>query len=525
MKTIFKTLFVLSIPLLINSCRTIQENIIVEHEKDLPRVPISVKVNFRGILNEGETGLDPVYKYDNDGIGLFITNTLSDFNPDSDLDLNAKYKILVYENLIVENSNFYIFRKEKEFIRNEVNPTIELIENRKYTFIVVSSGTEKSVEVDNSKSYEKVNIKTSDITEILYDKIDNFTANKEEQIDIKLKKSITYLDVNIERYINLSVSDRILSLPKAYIEYNKPQEINLKDFTYSSFKIEKIPSLKIFDEERKVKTPAPIPLLINDENKDSVKLFADMELIPDVGFETTMTKNLDLHLEIQKGQKQTFEIKVLICGAFIGDSFNFREFMCCNLGESCVGGFFDGGSNRMPMVIWNYTSKPNLYAWGKKDVIFPFNRESPYDGSENSIIWPENEDPCPEGYRIPTKLEWDLTAGDRRGYRGYLQLNRTLEFDSDPTIHVSHLFLKAYKMDEKCEDDFWDDKVDFCEHFYGYTWLADTYSGSSRANHFKDALHVDLSYDDDTDYRANYSLSHTYIGRKSHPKAIRCIKK
>jgi uncharacterized protein (TIGR02145 family) len=107
-----------------------------------------------------------------------------------------------------------------------------------------------------------------------------------------------------------------------------------------------------------------------------------------------------------------------VCGAFISSGV-FKEFMCHNL----------GADDSLDPDVLVQGIHGNYYQWGRSAVVADASTPGTYDDSygawntiveTNSMAWNSGtesapvkvvaNDPCPTGYRVPTRAEWDGVA-------------------------------------------------------------------------------------------------------------------
>jgi uncharacterized protein (TIGR02145 family) len=105
---------------------------------------------------------------------------------------------------------------------------------------------------------------------------------------------------------------------------------------------------------------------------------------------------------------------VVGCGAFTAPGV-WREFMCHNLGADETADPFTPAKGL----------NGNYYQWGRKDPVATVNTPSAAIPGWNIITavndaWTDgnktDNDPCPEGYRIPTLAEWNGVADNNLPY-------------------------------------------------------------------------------------------------------------
>lgn len=132
-------------------------------------------------------------------------------------------------------------------------------------------------------------------------------------------------------------------------------------------------------------------------------------------------KAFDIPITLE-GQQLTVRIHIG-CGAYIGDKLdlaadntanNWRQFQCFNLGADTSFDPFDP----QPEI------QGDKYKWGVKTVALTqvtdqqwgiYGNESwlsLQDSPTDDAPWTEVNDPCPTGWRLPTKSEWEALIGN-----------------------------------------------------------------------------------------------------------------
>jgi len=318
---------------------------------------------------------------------------LSSAKDAGNLATGTKYTILAYKK---KAGDSYVFHKKQDFTIGNTDSKIELDAGENYTLIIVSIGTNTTPNITNLNSFSEVSLipgKHEDNNrKFLYQKKENFIPKDgiNDPIDIKLKGSTSIsVIVDTRKMLAGDTGAEINQLTDISIKYRKPKSIKLGNISDT------------YDYEE-VLLPIKNQSFINN-NKMLYKIeFHDAFIIKertDIRFfiKTIQTNEYPangkiegLKLNVTPGYLHTSVINPVICGGYLGpNKTNFREFTCHNLGGDYSG-------------IWKDKFMGNMYAWGKKQVVYD-NRNNPYD---NGNIWKESENPCPSGFRVPTIQEW-----------------------------------------------------------------------------------------------------------------------
>jgi len=318
-----------------------------------------------------------------------------------DIPSGVLYTILFYK----KTGNTYTFYKRKDFIVGQ-DSEIELSGDQNYTLIIVSFGTSSKPNISNINDINRVYLDTSSdvIKEVLYQRKDNFIPNGNKRVNylnIKLKRSSRIrIVIDAGQLIREDQGRVITSISDAKIVYKRPNGINLNDFTSSSSREETL-CVTDFTGGYMIKTSDFVRPLIARNDID-VKFSASVK-VEDLPYASEI-KDLELY-GINWGYSQTFHIKQIICGAYLGpNKTNFKEFMCHNLGDGYSG-------------VWTDKFVGNRYAWGRKTAVGKQDN-NPY---ERGNVWTEAENPCPDGYKIPSKAEWESVLNQNHNTRGEIR--------------------------------------------------------------------------------------------------------
>jgi len=423
-------LFILSVFLFIFSCRTTIENDELHNEYISSGNPVPIEINFLGTEWKNENIKDignysslvvnnnnQNYAYNIDNFTFTEVKKILDKSKNNEyfsslglaneaktgiLEDGIKYKILAYK----KNGNSYIFHKSCDFTAGN-NSKIILDAEQNYTFLIFSMETKELPEIVNENDFENVHfsLDKSDLnSQILYQRIDDFVPNGyiNDTLPVKLKhvNSNIRLILDSSKLIRDNEGKKIISISNSWITYNRPKDVKLSDISSSTNLEEvKVPinNFRVTDGKGMVMVSEFISAFLIDPN-ENIKFHTDVKV---EGITSHSKINNLLIGNIKQGWQQTFHLKQLVCGAYLGpNETNFRELMCHNLGDGYSG-------------IWVDKFAGNRYAWGRKAIV---SSDTKNDYEEENI-WRNDENPCPDGYRVPTLEKWRAIFDEKNNKR------------------------------------------------------------------------------------------------------------
>jgi len=114
---------------------------------------------------------------------------------------------------------------------------------------------------------------------------------------------------------------------------------------------------------------------------------------------------------LKPGYKHVIRVKIKRCGAYLGpNKTNWRQFMCHNLGANYnLDPFVPSANIHGDKYQWGYKDpyikqKDDVYQSGN---VSGWNRNNASSGYLHDPWTNGINDPCPDGYRVPTKTEWE----------------------------------------------------------------------------------------------------------------------
>ncbi|MDV3601337.1 hypothetical protein CMU64_17665, partial [Elizabethkingia anophelis] len=171
----------------------------------------------------------------------------------------------------------------------------------------------------------------------------------------------------------------------------------------------------------------------------------------------TKTISLPGLFSIKPGYRQTFNVNLSKCGAYLGaNSSNWKEFMCWNLGANqSLDPFVPAAGIHGAKYQWGYkpsnanVSNSRYYTQSDDQSnsgnISGWNQSGLPNGSWSDTSKTVN-DPCPAGYRVPTAAQWQAVINNNQIGRVGTWTNSTTNYTSGLNIGGngnSTLFLPA----------------------------------------------------------------------------------
>jgi len=328
----------------------------------------------------------------------------------SDLPNGTKCKILAYK----RTGNSYIFHKEHDFVLGE-DSHIKLDSRQNYTLIVFSvvtkSGDTVSPVINDKNNFYRgyLSFISRDNSKVFYQRIDNFVpdGNAINQIDVRLVNKVTSIRIILDSsdILGGNIRSLISGVRSSKLTYTSSEYINFKisdgkpESVGKNNEQDEVLNFGLFGEEE-IKKSEEIKILIDKER-------IDVNFSAEIQTQLLGINKLSFTLKnIRRGYRNTFRVKLKQCGGYLGvNRTNWRQFMCHNLGANYDSNPFVASSEI-------HGSK---YQWGKVESLL--DRSGKFVGRWNtsgvsSTEWLRGgiktlKDPCPEGYRVPTRTEFE----------------------------------------------------------------------------------------------------------------------
>ncbi|MEN5133290.1 FISUMP domain-containing protein [Elizabethkingia anophelis] len=166
---------------------------------------------------------------------------------------------------------------------------------------------------------------------------------------------------------------------------------------------------------------------------------------------TTKTVNLPNTFKITPEYKSDLNINLRTCGAYLGpNQTQYTEFMCQNLGATAgIDPFSPEAGNHGLKVQWgrNITGTNGVYYYSQASdqansgTIAGWSQTNAANGAWNSgtetnPVKNTANDPCPSGYRVPTRTEWQAVIDNNS-----IERTDTALWTNSPTNYSSALYI------------------------------------------------------------------------------------
>jgi len=306
----------------------------------------------------------------------------------------------------------YIFEKEETFVVGNKSE-IQLSRNQNYTLVIVSTGTSVPPKISEKVSFTDARFmpyNTVDLhTRFLYQRIDNFIPNGDinhDLIDIKLKNKTSSVNISLDSSDFMGGDQggkRIVSIRNPRLIYNRPVnvEVRISDS-------EQILSNRSKETTTDVEFPGSVSTFIVSDFANNLVFNSNTDVFfaADISIEGLLDiKTIKFSLKgVKLGYRQEYNIKLARCGAYLGpNNTEWRQFMCHNLGADY---------DRDPFTP-NENIHGDKYQWGysypivkQRDDVYERDAVPGWNQVRKDNTWNKGiDDPCPSGYRLPTKDE------------------------------------------------------------------------------------------------------------------------
>ncbi|KUY29497.1 fimbrillin family protein [Elizabethkingia ursingii] len=436
-------IFILSF-LSLSSCRSAEHDNIVTG-----RGITAVKINLLGSDYKGSSrDISQVQKHTtlvnpSTAIVAELNSTMPTRSISGDqIGSGVQFRVIVYR----FNDNTY--QTHMDYTVGQPAQPIMLDGGEKYNIIIYSYAS--STTLPEISMEEKMNLTNAQIRydddnrDLMYQKIAEYIPdgnNPNNKVDIKLRHKLSQITTVINSYIGdiSSISNAVLG--PHYNDGSLSLSTGIiKGRTTSSNQNLTFPGVL-----PSTTTATADPVLINAGTDTG-------EYVPGAFSATlniagaTKTINLPNTFKITPENKSTLTINLRKCGAYLGpNNTQWKEFMCQNLGAT-------EGIDPFSPVAGNHGAK---YQWGYKPINVNSSDDRYYtqsdDQSNSGSIpgwnrtgksddsWSDTHktasDPCPSGYRVPNKDQWQAVINNNFP-------EKVGSWDDDSTNYSSVLYFR-----------------------------------------------------------------------------------
>jgi len=438
-KTKLKSLSIVLCGILgLNSCRPAEVPIPTDDRPVIPNkesviVPVAINVdksyeNDESIIAEGSYGYVDFPKSMMGG--LEIKHFLKDYQNDEKLSNGIHYRVLAYK----KTETGHILESNEDFVIGG-DKKLNLDKTQKYTLIIYSFGEKNIVpKPSNISDLNKVSVDYTKAKLFLYDREDDYIPSEEnEGLKLKLKHQFTGIKIVLDAsdYFGGNVAGHMTNVSDVKLTY---KGINKAIFNLGNGK----PTIESSHREISINRMALNGTRESKESDWNYMILSPEDQELDFEAKVSMDKPMNgvnigeikTKLHVKRGVRQTIKISQQLCGALINNGA-WKQFMCYDLGayagnkyptqnpfQPAKSGSFEEfalhGSKyhwgypyngaRMISAVNDYTKYSKVEFKRKANKIMPSN-----SALDKEHLW-NDDDPCPDGYRVPTEKELNTLA-------------------------------------------------------------------------------------------------------------------
>ncbi|KUY29511.1 fimbrillin family protein [Elizabethkingia ursingii] len=431
-------IFILSF-LSLSSCRSAEHDNIVTG-----RGITAVKINLLGSDYKGSSrDISQVQKHTtlvnpSTAIVAELNSTMPTRSISGDqIGSGVQFRVIVYR----FNDNTY--QTHMDYTVGQPAQPIMLDGGEKYNIIIYSYGS--STTLPEISMEEKMNLTNAQIRyddnnrDLMYQKIAEYipdSNNPNNKVDIKLRHKLSQITTVINSYIGdiSSISNAVLG--PHYNDGSLSLSTGIiKGRTTSSNQNLTFPGVL-----PSTTTATADPVLINAGTDTGEYVPGSFSATLTIAG-ATKTINLPNTFKITPENKNNLTINIEKCGAYISPT-EFKEFMCQNLGATeGINPFSPEAGNHGAKYQWGArTGEAGRYISQADDqsnsgIIPGWNSIPTPDGSWSDTNKTAN-DPCPSGYRVPTRDQWGAVI------RYNPNVERVGSWDDDSTNYSTALYFR-----------------------------------------------------------------------------------